>query len=238
MKAIKNRVRLYAGRHPAVFSAIYRLKREHRAVRPTTQLVIEGFPRSANTFAVWAFKQAQAGDVRTAHHLHSPAQVILAARWRIPTLVLIREPKEAVMSWVIWDEHTLDYALRSYIYFYKSVLSCRDAYVLADFKDVTQDYGAVIRRINERFRTEFSPFQHTKENVGKVYERIEELHQMRNGGKTSETRIAHPSEAKKEVKHRLRPELEAPERGELLAEATAIYEHLVSTTFLESGQKY
>ena len=68
MKAIKNRAQLYVGERPAIFYKFYRLKREfvsktevrgRRVVQPTTQLVIEGFPRSANTFAVWAFRQAQ-----------------------------------------------------------------------------------------------------------------------------------------------------------------------------------
>jgi hypothetical protein len=60
-----------------------------RSVSRTTQLVIEGYPRLGNTFAVVAFLQAQKEDVRIAHHLHAPAQVIRAARWRIPTIVLI-----------------------------------------------------------------------------------------------------------------------------------------------------
>ena len=72
-----------------------------RAVTPDKLVVIEGFPRSGNSFARRAFIMAQdeTFDVtRIAHHLHVPAQVIRAARWRIPTLVLIRRPKDAVLS--------------------------------------------------------------------------------------------------------------------------------------------
>jgi hypothetical protein len=46
-----------------------------------------------------------------AHHLHAPAQVIRAARWRILTLVLMRRPRDAVLSLVIRDPVSVDQAL-------------------------------------------------------------------------------------------------------------------------------
>ena len=49
------------GRYPALFFYIYGIRPRNRRqlVREKTQLVIEGFLRSANTFAVEAFKFAQ-----------------------------------------------------------------------------------------------------------------------------------------------------------------------------------
>jgi len=53
-------LQIHAGRHPAVYFNLYRLLvainlRTHgdlvRAVTPDTQLVIEGFPRSGNSFS-------------------------------------------------------------------------------------------------------------------------------------------------------------------------------------------
>ena len=87
-------LQIYAGKHPSAFYGLYRLARKDQArvVTPDTQLVMEGFPRSANSFARVAFNRAQSERVRIAHGLHVPAQVIRAARWRIPTLVLIRKP--------------------------------------------------------------------------------------------------------------------------------------------------
>src|SRR5215210_2906944 len=77
--------RRYVGRHPFLFYNFYRLKPSYRdlLVARRTQIVIEGFPRSGNTFAVVAFEQAQRESVRVAHHLHMPAQVIRAAQWSI-----------------------------------------------------------------------------------------------------------------------------------------------------------
>lgn len=36
--------------------------------------------------------------MRVAHHLHAPAQLIVAAKMGIPVLALIREPREAILS--------------------------------------------------------------------------------------------------------------------------------------------
>src|SRR5262245_32533170 len=58
-----------------------------------TEAIIEGFPRSANTFAATAFQLAQTKPVRVAHHLHVPSQIIAGARWGIPTIVLVRDPE-------------------------------------------------------------------------------------------------------------------------------------------------
>ncbi len=50
-----------------------------RAITERTQLVIEGFPRSGNTFASKAFTLAQDRPVVVASHVHLPAQVKLAS---------------------------------------------------------------------------------------------------------------------------------------------------------------
>ena len=82
-------LQIHAGGNPTVFFGLYRLLRTRkdltRAVTPDKQVVIEGFPRSGNSFARRAFIMAQdeTFDVTSiAHHLHVPAQVVRAAQWK------------------------------------------------------------------------------------------------------------------------------------------------------------
>src|SRR5215211_1127431 len=134
----------YIGRHP--FYNFYRLRPSYRdlLVDRRTQIVIEGFPRSGNTFAVVAFQQAQRESVRVAHHLHMPAQVVLAAQWGILTLLLARKPTDAALSWVIRQPGVLiRQALKHYISFYEKAAEYRDALVVGLFEEVTRDYGRV-----------------------------------------------------------------------------------------------
>src|ERR687897_1527407 len=169
-------LQIRAGSHPTVYFSLYRLLRTRkdltRAVTPDTQVVIEGFPRSGNSFARRAFIMAQEEtfDVtRIAHHLHVPAQVVRAAQWRITTLVLIRRPRDAVLSLVIRDPISVDQALKYYISFHETVEKYRDAFVLGRFEEITEDFGQVMKRIYYRFGTTFSLFRHDEENVSKLF---------------------------------------------------------------------
>ena len=219
--------RRYVGRRPFLFYNFYRLRPNYRdlLVDRRTQIVIEGIPRSGNTFAVVAFEQAQRESVRIAHHLHMPAQVIRAAQWRIPTLLLVRKPKDAVLSWVIREPGVpIRQALKHYISFYEKAAEYRDALVEGFFEEVIRDYGTVLERVNAKFGTGFRSFVHSDDNVKGVFDRIEELHRAKRGGRLDEKAIAHPSAVKTGLKDALRKELEAPEVRKLTARAEAVYD--------------
>ena len=220
----------HAGKHPAAFYGLYRLARkdQSRVVTPETQLLIEGFPRSANSFARVAFNRAQKGTVRIATGLHVPAQVIRAARWRIPTLVLIRRPKDAVLSFAIRDPISVEQALKYYLSFYETVEDYSDAYVLGHFEEVTGDFGRVIRRLNDRFGTSFSPFHHNERNVEAVLDRVERNSKRKFGEAHWENKASRPVAARDETKHEMERDLEGPEVRRLLSRAEAVYERLTT----------
>jgi hypothetical protein len=221
-------LQIYAGKHPAAFYGLYRLARKDqgRVVTSETQLVMEGFPRSANSFARVAFNRAQSERVRIANGLHVPAQVIRAARWRIPTLVLIRKPKDAVLSFAIRDPISVDQALRYYLSFYETVEEYSDAYVLGLFEEVTGDFGGVIRRINDRFGTTFSVFRHDERNVDDVFARIERNSRKKFGEASWENKASRPFTAREKKKREVGYELEDPKRSDLISRAEAVYDRL------------
>jgi hypothetical protein len=223
-------LQIYAGKHPSAFYGLYRLARKDQArvVTPDTQLVIEGFPRSANTFARVAFNMAQSERVRIAHGLHVPAQVIRAATWRIPTLVLIRKPREAVLSFAIRDPISVDQALRYYLSFYETVEEYRAAYVLGLFEEVTEDFGVVIRRINDRFGTAFSPFSHDERNVEGVFARIERNTRKRFGETSLEHKVSRPFASREKLKREVGYDLEDPKHRHLLSRTETVYDRLTS----------
>jgi hypothetical protein len=137
--------------------------------------VIEAYMRSANTFSVVAFQMAQERPVPVAHHLHAPIQLVEAARTGVPALSIVRRPGDAAASVTIRSPHvSLEQALEAYVRFYEPVVAYRDRCMVVPFEDVTSDLGSVIERLNQRFGTSFTPFQHTDENVRAVYALIDE----------------------------------------------------------------
>jgi hypothetical protein len=230
-------LQIHAGGHPAIYFNLVRLLRTRqnlrtRVVTPDTQLVIEGFPRSGNTFARRAFVMAQGEKfdrTRIASHLHVPAQVVQAARWQIPTLVLIRRPRDAVLSFALWNPISVDQALSYYRSFYETVEMYRDAYVLGHFEEITEDVGQVIKRVNGKFGTTFSLFRHDEENVGRVFADMDIFAREKYGETQWERKAHHPSTVKERMKHEIEYELENPRRKKLIAEAEAVYERLTNT---------
>ena len=141
-------------------------------LRAETELVIEAFPRSANTFSAVAFQISQPRPVRLAHHLHAPAQIAAAAGRGVPILVPVRHPRDSAISVAIRSPHvSLSEALEAYRRFHEAILPHRDACQVALFEDVTTDFGRVVEALNAKFGT---GFVHTPENVARVYALIDE----------------------------------------------------------------
>ena len=166
-----------------------------------TEIVIEGFPRSGNTFAVAAFHLAQQPrDVKIAHHAHIPAQVLAAVRAGLPALALIRRPEDSgALARRPRYRSRAEGGLRGWVRFYEPLAPVRGAVVVAAFDEVIADLAPVIRRVNERFGTAFREFEHTPENVARVMALIErgDLNTFgsadaadRAGGRPSEARRA------------------------------------------------
>jgi hypothetical protein len=194
---------------------------------PDTEIVIEGFPRSANAFAVAAFSRAQRPrQARVAHHVHAPAQVLAAVRKGVPALVLVRQPEDSVLEYALKKgEVTLRQALRGYARFYGPLLPHRDSFVVGLFPDVTSDFGAVMRRVNQRFGVQFREFEHTVENARACLEEIDAYWRDRLGpGKALEITVGRPSEVREEMKDALRPAYWAEELARARARAEMLYE--------------
>jgi hypothetical protein len=205
------------------------LTRSGYPVRPDTQVVLEGFPRSGTMFAVEAFLLAQPGHVEMGHHTHTPAQVIQAVRWSIPALVLVREPEETVLSFVIrYPEIGLRQALLSYLRYHRALLPLRDRFEVASFREATTDLGAVIRRLNARYGTRFVPFEHNEENVRAVFRRIDAGDRKSFGeGEMLERSRARPTTGRSALKDGMRAAYRSPRLAVLRARAEGAYDAFV-----------
>jgi hypothetical protein len=172
LRRARHRARTQVFEYPAIYLPLARHKYGSYSlvIGSDTEFVIDGYFRSANTFAVHAFQMSQEKPVRLAHHLHAPAQLITAARRRIPALLLLRNPDDAILSELLYDNVALPDALDAYTRFYTSLLPYLDNFVVGEFEQVTHDFGAVIRRVNAFFGTKYIEFSHTDETVHECFE--------------------------------------------------------------------
>ena len=129
---------------------------QERIVENDTELVIDGFQGSANSFAANVFQKSQSRYVRIAHHLHSPTQIIEAARKNIPILLVIREPEKAILSLTSrWSYISVSQGLRGYISFYSKLEPYISHCVVSTFERTTKHYDRTIAKVNRKFGTQF-----------------------------------------------------------------------------------
>ena len=225
------------GRYPSVALPILHARRRPgqflAPLADETEIVIEGFPRSGNTFAVAAFHLAQQPrDVKIGHHAHVPAQVLAAVRAGLPALALIRRPEDSVLSLAVRvPDLGPSAALRGWVRFYEPLAAVRGALVVAAFDEVIADLAPVIRRVNERFGTEFREFEHTPENVARVMTLIERGDLNTFGSADAADRAGgRPSEARARLKDELRGAYHARRLAPLRERADRLYVALAGSS--------
>jgi hypothetical protein len=231
----RHRAKTFVGARPWLFFPLFRPRPafDDLLVTRSTDLCIEGFPRSGNSFAVGAVEHAQSTPVRIAHHTHVPANAMRACEWDTPTLVLIRDPCDAAVSHVALAkevqavEHNADAPIQlipfqdqldAWLTFYRSLEPYRDRMVVAPLRSVANDMGHVIGRINEHFGTDFERFDHTPDAVAKVHSE-----QGYHAG-PSERRAALKEETRADLDERLRTD---PSLRETVSDAEALYEGFI-----------
>lgn len=120
-----------------------------------TEIVLDGYQRSANTFAAVQFALANP-EVRMSSHMHNPSAIIVACRRRIPAVVLIRDPYDAVPSLMqLMVGATPANAIWMWAHYYSVVEPYLDEVVVGDFDEVIADFGSVVRRCNLKWGTAF-----------------------------------------------------------------------------------
>jgi hypothetical protein len=220
---LKYRFRMFASRHWWLLNVVYGRLKKHRnlLIQNDTALVIEGYPRSANTFASRAF-QGSNPDARIAHHMHAQAQIIEAVRRGLPALVLIRHPDEAIKSMLVRHPHVgLRAAVLSYVQFYEDLEPLLDGYLLADFKQVTADFASIIDQVNKRFGCQFTRFEHSDSNVDKIFTDMDKDNRAFYG----EYKVSHVPRPLAE-RDKIKAYVNLDSEADLIARARGVYQRL------------
>lgn len=200
---------------------------KHQIVGRETDIVIDGFPRSANSFATYSFIKAQySPNIIVGHHTHSYAQIIRACQLEKPTILVIRNPYSAITSLkaLYLELYDGDFEIlkrwppcldiKYYTRFYRRVFRYRHHLIIAPFEKTTTDYTEVLRRLNTKFNCRFSLFKHTEKNQKEIFNN--------HGYHLS------PSVRRDQFKGEVERYLKYPKNEKLLLEAQEVYNKWIS----------
>jgi hypothetical protein len=188
--------------------------------------MVEGFPRSGNTYVVAWLALAQP-SLRVASHVHHLAHVRRAQKLGVPALIVMRRPRDAVLSNLVFhpsaDARRL---VTEWIDFYDEAVLARPGTVMATFDDVTGDLPGVLERFARRtgldLRTDDAP--PTDEAV---FELVQELGDRRFG-EVPDTRVSRPTTARSVEQERAARAIDDPVNVPLLRDADARYVELAA----------
>ena len=211
---------------PRLWNAVTRMRgaSEHMVTRDT-DLVLEGYPRSGNSFAEAAIHLLRPG-LKIAHHRHVAPQLLLAVEWEVPAVLLVREPTSAAASAVFRAPElaTLPQALRAWLSFHTACLPAIDSLIVADFKTTTDNFELIVAELNRRFN--FGLPIPDKELSSLAYKEIERISSERKGI----SRLNYSSDMTEDEKQERRRKIEAlrhdleTRHAGLVSEARALYE--------------
>jgi len=200
-----------------------------RAITDRTQLAIEGFPRSGNTFAAKAFTLSQHQPVVVASHVHLPAQVKLAVRRHVPTMVLLRDPQDAAISMAIADpHHRVEHLVRYWIHYHRQIRPLVEHVQLVTFTEATTDFGAVVDQLNVRFATTFDRFEHTPEHVAGVFAAIDDKQLAVHGRDRYRQAVARPDASRDQARAHLAGCLAEPANQAVVEQARLLHDQLLA----------
>lgn len=104
-----------------------------------TDLVLEGFPRSGNSFLM-CYMSIYNPDLCIAHHLHMIGQFAIARRFEVPSVLLVRNPVDAVSSLLVADPPLgVERATDWWIYYHRRLIPHRERLLILPFESFIGD---------------------------------------------------------------------------------------------------
>lgn len=194
-------MRSMLGQSPLLFRPAQKLlstRRSQTLVERCTDLCVEAPSGSASSYFVTGLEVTNP-DVELAHHHHVAAQVLKSSRLRVPTVVIVRDPIDCVVSRAaFWNSPIVIGAIfRQWIRFFRGVEKVRDRVLLVSFKSVTRKPEVVIDAINARFNTTFNSQLPEGEQIFSCMDQLYAGSEQQNPNR--------PSTDKESVKSSVRP---------------------------------
>lgn len=229
LRRVLRKAKYAVGDQPALMPLFLRLTPEgtRRAITDSTDIVIEGFPRSGNTFAVFALRTANP-QLSIASHIHHHGPIKIALKRSLPLLVVVREPVACLSSYLIAGPHGRPRdVLEEYCGYHKALLETDDAALIATFDQVTNNYARVVQRLNNRFGLTLDPYKNTAENDAEVFAAIKDDHASIHRSRKATEVAPVPHAERAELNEQHRAALTAPDLADLLRSAETLYAQLV-----------
>lgn len=220
---------------------LFRPEIRKKLVADGTDLVVEGFPRSANTFFAAKVSLQQSNAIKIASHLHCFHQIRIANKKNIPIIILLRDPLDAVASEYLRNrKSSIKIMLKEYISFYSQLLPLTHSVFIILFVSAIGDNKKMLKEFNRRNKT---CLEYKELEEGLLFDEVRGRDRAefilrdrrRTGVKIRPEGVALPDKRKAEILETIREKIrmECPAQLEI---ATEIYEKLAKNGYVEDAK--
>lgn len=199
-----------------------------RRITDSTEVVIEGFPRSGNTFATFALSKPRAAlcrwpKIHPCRHGQGGGQAAQAhVAGRAGAAGVPHLPAHG-------GAPCASRPPSRYTHHHEELLPWRHGFVVGSFEQTTTDFASITDRLNDRAPgTTFKPFVQTPENVERVFAHIDAHYREVYDGDSLGRVVPRPSPARRAGKEWLTDQLRSSRYAALMAGAQAIHDELVN----------
>lgn len=189
---------------------------------------IEGYPRSANTTVSYLLLPQLTERFKTPdaiiHHTHNLKTVKFCRLMEVPSLILIREPRAAVISNYIYHQGRVGFErlIQKWVAYYKYVSKYRSELLICGFETATKRLNEVIIKLNEVYDLGLLPIQDLPARMEEMKSHYKSRSEARRGDKYFTT-YPLPDSNRVSLKDSLDRQLSSSE----LAVAEKLYDQLI-----------
>ena len=170
-------LRFFVGRYALSYPLLVFWKQ--RIVNRRTEICLEGYQRSGNTFFHEYFKLFNK-ECNIADHVHTTYQLRRAIKKKIPTVVIIRNPRDVILSGKVSNEQlSISVIAWTYKKYLQYVLEMSDEMLIVRFEEVISHPQQIVISINERYNTTFEYEELTEIIQENLFSIISCRHHMR-----------------------------------------------------------
>lgn len=235
-RLIRRLFRLFVSTRPALYQAYARLENLQFRLTGGTQIVVDSYPRSANSFFEAAFTRAHGGRIEVAHHSHAAAQVLSGVARGLPCIVLVREPEAAIASF--YEMHGGHYPIwlctQEYVAFYSALVHVLDKLIVVTTENLEARFFDLMVQVRDTHSLDIEPFEVDARVRAELFEQVDATGRARNGSVVERYSESLSSEEKSQRRanlDKIRHSIRSPRNAHRLAKANAVYYRFKSHAF-------
>lgn len=235
-RVIRRLFRLFVSTRPALYGSYAKLENLQFRLTDTTEIVIDSYPRSANSFFEAAFTMAHKGQIEVAHHAHAAAQVLAGEKKGLPCVVLVREPEAAIASFYEMNggHYPIWLCTQEYVAFYSALLPVLNNLVVLPTEFLELRFHDLMVFLRDQYALKLEPYEIDANVRADLFNMVDATGRARNGFAVERYSATLSAEAKAKRQANLeviRKMICAPSNARRLSKANALYEGFKNRAF-------